>query len=124
MIRLPFSFLPVPQSMSERSWLGLGEKCLYFELGLIAATGSVAWSPSTGARNPGTPENRFPKRLAPLDAEKTLRLAKPGSNPLGLAQGIEKQRSWRGCEIWATVEKWELTAPSRRPWTRTPTLQK
>ena len=102
MIRLPFSFLPVPQSMSERSCLGLGEKCLYFKLGLIAATGSVAWSPSTGARKTWDTANRFPKRRAPLDADWSLGLPKQGSNPLGLAQGIEKQRSWPDCEICAT----------------------
>ena len=62
---------------------------------MIAATGSVAWSPSTECTRSWEtgPSCRRPKRLAPLDADQSVALRDTGSNPLGLAQGIEKQRS-------------------------------
>src|SRR5262245_33062833 len=46
-----------------------------------------------------------PKRLAPLDAKRSVGLQDPGCNPSDIVQGIEKQRSWQRCAIWATWEK-------------------
>src|SRR6185295_5610615 len=46
-----------------------------------------------------------PKRLAPLDADRSVGLQDPGCNPRDIVQGIEKQRSQRRCAIWATREK-------------------